>query len=124
MKQLLVVLSLVAVCFFANGVFAGNKAVISNNVDAIVAEIDAGKMPTSYNANDYAPYAFIFEEDGQMLVHPSLVGKNLKEVAAPIYEVLTKATPEGVWVEYEWKGKQKHTYTKKTKSNLIVASGY
>jgi hypothetical protein len=34
------------------------------------------------------------------------------------------ATPEGTWVKYEWKGKEKNTYVKKTKGNLIVGSGY
>jgi len=37
---------------------------------------------------------------------------------------LTKATAAGVWVDYVWKEKQKHTYVRKTKGGLIVGSGY
>ncbi len=124
MKKLSVILSLLAICFFATGVFAVDKEEIIKTVDAIVQGIESGKTASSFDANAYTPYAFIIEENGQMIVHPSLVGKNLKEVATPIYEALVQATPEGVWVNYEWKGKVKHTYAKKTNSNLIVASGY
>ncbi len=124
MKKLLVVLSILALCFCTTTAFAVEKETITKNVDAIVAGIDGGKTPTSFGANAYSPYAFIIEESGQMVVHPSLMGKNLKDIAAPIYEAIAKATPEGIWVDYEWKGKIKHTYAKKTQGNLIVASGY
>lgn len=86
--------------------------------------VDGGKDAASYKVDAFTPYAFILEEGGKLIVHPSLAGESLKEKAPPVYEALTKATPEGVWVEYEWKGKTKHTYAKKTKNNLIVGSGY
>ncbi len=124
MKKLSIALSLLVVCFFATGVFAVEKEAITKNVDAIVAGIDGGMEATTFDANAYSPYAFIIEESGQMIVHPSLAGKNLKEIAAPIYEALANATPDGIWVDYEWKGNIKHSYAKKTKGNLIVASGY
>jgi len=66
-------------------------------------------------------------------VHPSLIGQspkgkhetfNLKEKAQPVYNECAKATADGVWVNYVWKEKQKHTYVRKTKSGLIVGSGY
>lgn len=41
-----------------------------------------------------------------------------------LVRALVKATPGGSWVDYEWQGKKKYTYAKKTKSGLIVASGY
>ena len=50
------------------------------------------------------------EESGNVLVHPSLVGKSLKEAAAPAYDAVVKATLEGNWVKYEWNGKEKNAY--------------
>jgi hypothetical protein len=64
------------------------------------------------------------EEDGMLLVHPSLVGESLKEKAEPVYTECAKATAEGVWVSYVWKEKPKNTYVRKTTSGLIVGSGY
>jgi len=101
-----------------------DKDAIKKNVDDIVAAIDAGKKAEEFKANDYKPYVFILEEGGMTLVHPTLAGKSLKEAAGPVFEELVKATPEGLWVDYVWKEKQKHTYVRKTKSNLIVGSGY
>jgi len=124
MKRLTLVLSLIAVLFVVAGAWSLDKAVISNNVDTIVAGIDSGKDVMGYKADAYQPYAFIMEEDGKMLVHPTLTGKSLKEAAPPVYEALMHAGPEGTWVKYEWQGKEKNTYAKKTKSNLIVGSGY
>ena len=124
MKRIAFVLSLVAVLFLVTGAWAVDKDAISKNVDTIVAAVDGGKDAASYKADAFTPYAFILEEGGKLIVHPSLAGESLKEKAPPVYEALTKATPEGVWVEYEWKGKTKHTYAKKTKNNLIVGSGY
>jgi hypothetical protein len=48
------------------------------------------------------------EEDGNLLVHPSLVGKNLKEAAMPAFEAVSQATMEGNWVTYEWQGAEKN----------------
>jgi len=124
MKRFAFVLSLLAVFFLVTGAWAVDKDAISKNVDTIVAAVDGGKDAASYKADAFTPYAFILEEGGKLIVHPSLAGESLKEKAPPVYEALTKATPEGVWVEYEWKGKTKHTYAKKTKNNLIVGSGY
>lgn len=124
MRRIAVILSVFAVIFFVTGAWAVDKDAISKNVDAIVAGIEGGKDAAGFKADAYEPYAFIMEEGGKLLVHPSLVGESLKEKAPPVYDALTKATPEGVWVEYEWKGKTKHTYAKKTKNNLIVGSGY
>jgi len=53
-----------------------------------------------------------------------LVGQSLKEKAEPVYNECAKATAAGVWVDYVWKEKQKHTYVRKTKGGLIVGSGY
>lgn len=124
MKRLFFVLAMVAITCFSTHVLAGDKAAISKNVDEIVAAIDSGKEASSFAADAYTPYAFIMEKDGKLIVHPSLAGQDLKEKAMPIYEALQAATTEGVWLKYEWKGKEKNSYAKKTKSDLIVASGY
>jgi len=124
MKRFALVLSVFTVFFLVAGAWALDKAVISGNVDTIVAGIESGKDIMSFKADAYDPYAFIMEEDGKLLVHPSLAGKSLKEVAPPVYAALMQASPEGTWVKYEWKGKVKNTYAKKTTGNLIVGSGY
>lgn len=123
-KGLIIVLvSLVSLLLVLDAV-AADKAAIKKNVDGIVAGIDGGKNPADYKANDYKPYVFIMKKDGILVVHPSLAGKSLKEKAAPVYDALMKATPAGTWVDYQWKGKQKHSYVRTTKSGLIVGSGY
>jgi len=125
MKKLAAIFSLFSVLVFVSaGYSAVDEAAISSNVDTIVAAIDSGKDASEFKADAYQPYAFIMEEGGKMLVHPSLTGESLKEKAPPVYQALMNATPAGVWVEYEWQGKMKHTYAKKTSSNLIVGSGY
>lgn len=125
MKRVAVVLSLgVMLCLAAISFAAVDEAAISKNVDGIVAEMDSGKKATDFTANAYEPYAFIMEESGKLLVHPSLAGESLAEKAPPAYKALLAANPQGVWVEYEWQGKTKHTYARKTKDNLIVGSGY
>ena len=124
MKRLILVLAMVAITCFSTQVLAADKAAISKNVDEVVAAIDSGKEASSFAADAYTPYVFIMEKDGNLIVHPSLAGQDLKVKAMPIYEALQAATAEGVWLQYEWKGKEKNTYAKKTKKDLIVASGY
>jgi hypothetical protein len=110
----------------ATGAFAVDKDAIKKQVDDIVVAIDGGKMAKDFAsaAQNKPYYVFIMEEGGILLVHPSLVGQSLKEKAEPVYAECAKATAEGVWVSYEWKGKLKNTYVRKTKSGLIVGSGY
>lgn len=124
---MVLVLSLAVVMFAVTGALAEiDKEAIVKNVESIVTLIDGGKDVKTLKANDYKPYAFIMEDKGKMLVHPSLIGENFAktEKFVPIYSALAAATNKGNWVEYQWKGKIKHTYVKKTKSNLIVGSGY
>jgi hypothetical protein len=110
----------------ATGAFAADKAAIKKQVDDIVVAIDGGKMAKDFTsaAQNKPSYVFIMEEGGMLLVHPSLVGKSLKEKAGPVYNECAKATADGVWVGYVWKEKQKHTYVRKCKSGIIVGSGY
>jgi len=110
----------------ATGVFAADKDAIKKQVDEIVVSIDGGEKVDDFKgaAQNKPNYVFIMQEDGNMLVHPSLVGQSLKEKAEPVYNECSKATTDGTWVGYVWKEKQKHTYVRKTKDGLIVGSGY
>jgi hypothetical protein len=45
-------------------------------------------------------------------------------VAPPAYDAVVQATLEGNWVTYQWDGKEKNTYVRKTKTDVIVGSGY
>jgi hypothetical protein len=88
--------------------------------------IDAGQAPKDFAdaAKNEPYYVYIMEAGGLLLVHPSLTGENLKEKAAPAYEAVVQATPGGTWVKYEWQGKEKNAYVRKTNSGVIVGSGY
>lgn len=123
MKRMYVMLPLVVFFLLAPGLSAADTTTIKKNVDAIVAAINNGKAATSYAADAYTPYAFIMDAKGKLLVHPDLKGEYLLEKAAPIYEALQQATPEGKWVTYFWRGAEKKTYVRKTNSNLTVGSG-
>jgi fibronectin type 3 domain-containing protein len=105
---------------------AADKDAIKKQVDDIVEGINHGKMATDFMdaAHNEPYYVFIMKTDGSMLVHPSLVGQSLKEKAGPVYDECVKATDDGNWVGYIWKEKQKHTYVRKAKGDLIVGSGY
>jgi hypothetical protein len=117
-------LLLVLAFFFVANVMAEDRMAIEKNVNELVGAIDAGKDAAGFAADAYTPYVFIMETDGVLLVHPTLAGENLKDKALPIFEALCKATPEGLWVQYTWKGKEKHTFAKRYGANLIIASGY
>ena len=110
----------------AVGVFAQDKDAIKKQVDDIVAAMDGGKTAADFKdaANNKPHYVYILEKSGNVLVHPTLVGQNLKEKAAPAYEAVSKATPAGTWVKYEWQGSEKNAYVRNTKGGLIVGSGY
>jgi len=113
-----------AVSLFSVGAFAADKNLIKKNVDDIVASINKGKAADSFNADDYTPYAFIMKKNGTLVVHPSLAGESLKKKAPPVYEALRNSKSTGVWVDYIWKEKKKHSYVKTTVGGLIVGSGY
>lgn len=129
MKKVAILLFALVVCLcLASAAFAAdvNKDAIKKQVDDIVIAIDGGKTAMDFKkaAKNKPYYVFIMEEGGKLLVHPSLAGKSLKKKAEPVYNECVKATADGLWVDYVWKKKQKHTYVRKTKSNLIVGSGY
>jgi hypothetical protein len=112
---------ILGLCLVA-GAFAADKDAIKKQVDEIVVSIDSGKKAQDFKdaAQNKPSYVFIMKDGGQMLVHPSLVGQSLKDKALPVYNECSKATADGTWVKYEWKGKEKNTYVRKTKDGLIV----
>lgn len=116
---------IVGLCLAA-GAFAGDKDAIKKQVDDIVMAIDGGKTAMDFKsaAQNKPHYVFIMEEGGNLLVHPTLVGQSLKVKAEPVYNECAKGTADGRWVDYVWKGKQKHTYVRKCESGIIVGSGY
>lgn len=124
--SVLFVASMLVLCLATFAAAAADKDAIKKQVDEIVAAMDGGKTAADFKdaAKREPYYVFIMQEDGKLLVHPALEGQNLKEKAAPVYEAVVKGTPAGVWVDYEWQGKMKHTYVRKTKGALIVGSGY
>jgi len=123
-KMCIVICMVCVVSFWAVGAFAADKNQIKKNVDTIVKEINKGKAAKSFNPGDYTPYAFIMKKNGVLVVHPSLAGKSLKKKAPPVFDALIESKSTGVWVDYVWKEKQKHSYVKTTVSGLIVGSGY
>ena len=127
MKKYLLIMLVVLVGLSLTGfVSAADKDAIKAKVDEIAVAIEGGKPASDFaDAAKLKPhYVYIMEEGGKLLVHPSLVGKNLKEVAAPAFDAVAQATMEGTWVKYEWKGAEKNAYVRKTKTGVIVGSGY
>jgi len=101
------------------------KDVVKKQVDEIVVAIDGGKKAEDFaDAAQKDPYVFVMEAGGKLLVHPTLVGQSLKEKAGPVFDEVAKGTAEGAYVRYEWAGAKKCTYSRRTKSGLIVGSGF
>jgi hypothetical protein len=96
-----------------------NKKLVNEVVDAI----NKGKKVEDFKdlAKKEPYYVFIMEQDGRFLVHP--ISTRLQEWDKPIFDAVSKATAEGLWVSYPYLGKS-HTYVRKTESGLIVGSGH
>ena len=127
MKKYFLIMLVVTLGLALTGVVsAADRDAIKAQVDEIAVAIEGGKPASDFaDAAQRKPYyIYILEADGKMLVHPSLVGKSLKDAAKPAYDAVVKATMEGTWVKYEWKGKEKNAYVRKTKTGVIVGSGY
>jgi hypothetical protein len=124
-KLMMVCFVMIFGLFIASASLASDEAQVAANVDKVVEQIDGGKAPTEFQAQDYDPYIYIMEEDGKLLVHPTLQGQNLSdEQYKPVYDAITQATREGAWVEYEWAGGPKKAYVRETQGGLIVGSGF
>ena len=117
-KYALMMVMLVVGLSMAVGVFAADKDAIKMQVDEIAVAIDGGKTAADFKdaAKKEPYYVYILEEDGMVLVHPSLVGKSLKEAAMPAYEAVSKATPEGTWVCTNGKARRKTPMSEKLRT--------
>ena len=119
---------ILGLCLAAGALAAeADRGAIKAKVDGVVSGINGGKTATDFSsaASDKPYYVFIMKPNGVLVVHPSLTGRNLSEGATKvIYDELVKATDDGTWVQYNWKGKVKNTYVRKAKGDLIVCSGY
>ena len=127
MKKCFLIMLVVIVGLSLTGVVsAADKDAIKAQVDEIAVAIEGGKPASDFaDAAKREPhYVFIMEENGNLLVHPTLPGKSLKDAAAPAYDAVIQATLEGNWVMYQWDGKEKNAYVRKTKTGVIVGSGY
>ena len=86
MKKCFLILLVVVVGLSLTGlVSAADKDAIKAQVDEIAIAIEGGKPVSDFaDAAKIQPhYVFIMEESGNLLVHPTLPGKSLKEAAAP-----------------------------------------
>ena len=127
MKKYFLIMLVMVVGLALTGVAsAADKDAIKAQVDEIAVAIEGGKPVSDFAdaAKRQPHYVYIIEESGNVLVHPSLVGESLKEKAAVAYDAVVQATLEGNWVTYEWDGKEKNAYVRKTKTGVIVGSGY
>ena len=129
MKKYLLIMLVVMVGLSLTGFVSAadvDKDAIKAKVDEIAVAIEGGKPVSDFAdaANLKPHYVYIMEEGGKLLVHPSLTGESLKEKAAPVFEAVSQATMEGTWVKYQWKGAEKNAYVRKTKTGVIVGSGY
>ena len=93
-------------------------------VDEVVVAINNGNKAEDFKELAYKKpyYLFIMEQNGTFLVHPSVA--RLQDWDKDIFDALSKATTEGLWVSYPMLGETAHTYVRRTKSGLIVASGH
>jgi len=127
MKKYFLIMLVVIVGLALTGVVsAADKDAIKAQVDEIAVAIEGGKPVSDFaDAAKIEPhYVYIMEESGKLLVHPSLAGESLKEKAAPVYDAVIQATLEGNWVKYQWNDAEKNAYVRKTKTGVIVGSGY
>jgi len=128
-RVVVVMATLVTISFCFSGWAADKEAIekqIKKQVDEVVAAIDGGKKVEDFKilATKEPYHIFVMEQGGKILLHPSLEGDDMKSQYRASYDAVIKGTDEGLWVEYEYFGKMKRTYVKKTRGGLIVGSGY
>ncbi|MBF0303309.1 MAG: hypothetical protein HQK73_09730 [Desulfamplus sp.] len=103
---------------------AADKEAIEKGVSAVVSSGKLDDETCKANAPE-SLYIFVMEEGGKLLVHPKKDA--IQNLNAPKYQVIydevKKASPEGVWVKYNWDGKEKNTFVKKV-GDKIVGCGY
>ncbi|GAB6145933.1 cache domain-containing protein [Desulfocicer niacini] len=114
---------LVGFCL-ATSCFAADKQEIEKAVSSVVLAGIYNDTACKAKAPE-GLYIFVMQTDGKLLVHPSKDA--IKDLSTPeykvIYDELIKATSDGLWVQYQWKGKEKNTFVKKH-GDKIVGCGY
>jgi len=92
-------------------------------VDEVVVAINNGKKAEDFKdlAKKEPYYVLIMDQNGRFLVHPTYT--KLQAWDKVILDAHLKATTEGLWVSFPWRG-NRHAYVRKTKSGLIVGSGH
>ncbi len=91
MKKYFLIMLVVIVGLALTGVVsAADKDAIKAQVDEIAVAIEGGKPVSDFAdaAKKQPHYVYIIEENGNVLVHPSLVGESLKEKAAVAYDAV------------------------------------
>lgn len=123
-RELLIGLMILFVLSVPFSTFAADRDAIEKSVSAVVSSGKLDDDTCKANAPE-SLYIFVMEADGKLLVHPKKDA--IQNLNAPkyqvIYEQVSKATPEGVWVQYNWDGKDKNTFVKKA-GDKIVGCGY
>ncbi|MGD9732075.1 MAG: hypothetical protein AB7U45_07815 [Desulfamplus sp.] len=123
-RELLIGLMILFVLSVPFSAFAADRDAIEKSVSAVVSSGKLDDETCKANAPE-SLYIFVMEADGKLLVHPKKDA--IQNLNAPkyqvIYEQVSKATPEGVWVQYNWDGKDKNTFVKKA-GDKIVGCGY
>lgn len=103
---------------------AADKGAIEKGVSAVVSSGHFDDAVCKKNAPE-SLYIFVMEESGKLIVHPKKDA--IKNLNAPkykvIYDELIKASSSGTWVQYQWGGKEKNTFVKKS-GDKIVGCGY
>lgn len=114
----------VGFCFVTCSSFAADKKGIENAVSSVAMAGIFTDKACEANAPE-GLYIFIMEKEGKLLVHPKK--DTLKDLNTPkykvIYDELIKATSDGLWVQYQWNGKEKNTFVKEAKGK-IIGCGY
>ena len=124
MKRILLVGLVLLVGMMFTGIILAHE--IEENkklVDEVVDAINNGKKAEDFKDWAYKEpyYVFIMDQNGKFLVHP--IYTQLQAWDKVIFDALLKATPEGLWVSFPWRG-NRHAYVRKTNSGLIVGSGH
>ncbi|SMC63119.1 Cache domain-containing protein [Desulfocicer vacuolatum DSM 3385] len=108
----------------ATSSFAADKKEIEKAVSSVVLAGVYNDTACKAKAPE-GLYIFVMKTDGKLLVHPSKDA--IKDLSTTkykvIYDELIKATSDGLWVQYQWKGKEKNTFVKKH-GDKIVGCGY
>ena len=98
------------------------KDVVKKKVDAIVVAIDGGKKPEDFAAAANEDPICVRNGSQRQTAGASHPGrtKPQRKSGSSLSMKLPRGLRHGAYVKYEWGGAKKCTYSRKTKSGLIV----